>query len=106
MNDYIIKRFDSPDEVRTFEKGNYEIVKLGDSTFGRVTYQPGWRWSTHVKSLAGTESCEVDHLGLVLSGRVKVRMNDGKEFELGPERRTAREPPVRASAVDSDPDHP
>ena len=84
MNDYTLKRFDNPDDVRTFEKGKYEIVKLGDSTFGRATYQPGWRWSTHVKPLAGTESCEVDHLGLVLSGRVKVRMNDGAEFGLGP----------------------
>ncbi len=84
MNDYILKRFDKPDEVRTFEKGKYEIVKLGDSTFGRATYQPGWRWSTHVKPLAGTESCDVDHLGLVLSGHVKVQMNDGTEFELGP----------------------
>ena len=64
LKDYILKRFDNPDEVRTFEKGKYEIVKLGDSTFGRVTYQPDWRWSTHVNSLAGTETCEVDHLGL------------------------------------------
>lgn len=84
MVDCIIKRFDEPDEVRTFEKGKYEIVQLGGSTFGRATYQPGWRWSTHVKPLVETESCQVDHLGLVLSGRVKVRMDDGREFELGP----------------------
>ena len=81
LKDYILKRFDNPDEVRTFEKGNYEIVRLGDGSFGRATYQLGWRWSTHVKLLAGTESREVDHLGLALSGRVQVRMNDEAELE-------------------------
>jgi quercetin dioxygenase-like cupin family protein len=53
-------------------------------TLGRASYEPGWKWSQHVGPLAGTKSCEVDHVGLVLSGRVAVEMDDGRLFELSP----------------------
>ena len=80
----IIKRFDAPDEVRTFEKGSFEIVRLGGQTFGRARYEPGWRWSTHVGPQTGEASCQVEHVGLVLEGRVAVQMDDGTTYELGP----------------------
>lgn len=80
-----IRRFDRPDETRTFEKGCYDVVTVGGVTVGRASYEPGWKWSQHVGPMAGTKSCEVDHVGLVLSGRVKVLMDaDGREIELGP----------------------
>ncbi|MGH9365137.1 MAG: cupin domain-containing protein [Thermoanaerobaculia bacterium] len=78
-----IRRFDSPDESRTFEKGQFELVKIGGITVGRASYEPGWKWSKHVRPIAGTETCEIEHVGLVLAGRAKVAMNDGKEFEIG-----------------------
>ncbi len=78
-----IRRFDSPDETRTFEKGRVDLVKIGGITVGRASYEPGWKWSEHVRPIVGTESCEVEHVGLVLAGRVKVVMNDGTEFEIG-----------------------
>ena len=78
------KRFESPDETRTFEKGRYEVVRLGPMTLGRATYDPGWKWSEHVGPTAGTRRCEVDHVGLVLSGRVAVEMSDGRLIELSP----------------------
>ena len=56
------KTLDRPDEVRAFDRGRVEVVTLGGVTFGRATFQPGWRWSTHVKPVAGTESCEAPHL--------------------------------------------
>ena len=68
MIDVILKRFDRPDEVRTFELGCFELVTLGGMTIGRAIYQPGWRWSTHVGAPLGTTHCNVEHLGLVLSG--------------------------------------
>src|SRR5262245_11977189 len=83
MNDLIMKRFESPDEVRTFEKGKFELVKIGNMTIGRASYEPGWRWSVHVSPSAGTPTCMVDHIGLVLSGRVAVKMNDGREVTMG-----------------------
>jgi quercetin dioxygenase-like cupin family protein len=79
-----IKRFDSPDETRLFEKGKFELVTLGGTTLGRATYEPGWKWSEHVGPLSGERSCQVEHLGLVVSGRVTVRMDDGTQIELGP----------------------
>jgi quercetin dioxygenase-like cupin family protein len=79
-----IRNLDAPDEARSFEKGGADIVSLGGVTVGRGVFQPGWRWSEHVKPIAGTDSCEVRHTGYVISGRLKVVMDDGSEAELGP----------------------
>ena len=85
MAKLLVKKFASPDETRPFvSKGHAEIVHLGEGTIGRGVCEPGWRWSESVKPLAGTESCEVEHLGFVASGRMHVRMNDGEEVDLGP----------------------
>ena len=79
------KNFSSPDEKREFAgKGHIDIVNVGGSTVGRGVFQPGWRWSTNVKPIAGTDSCEALHLGYVVSGRMRVVMNDGSEAEAGP----------------------
>ena len=78
------KKMSQPDEKRTFEKGQVELVTLGDVTFGRLTFQPGWKWSTCVKPLAKTESCKASHLEYHVSGRLHVRMDDGTEQEFGP----------------------
>jgi quercetin dioxygenase-like cupin family protein len=80
----ILKRFDNPDEKRVFEKGKFEIVHLGGMTIGRATYQPGWRWSQHVGPLTGSLKCQVEHVGLVVSGRATAAMEDGTVFELKP----------------------
>lgn len=86
------KQFVSPDEVRTFEKGKLELVKIGGGVVGRLTLEPGWRWSTHVKPVAKTEWCEAPHFQYQLSGRLRVRMSDGTEFEVGPGEVTALPP--------------
>jgi len=82
MIDAYIKRFEQPDEIRTFEKGMYEVVHAGSMVIGRATYQPGWKWSQHVGPLTGTATCETDHIGMVISGHAKVLMNDGRELDL------------------------
>ena len=84
MKNITVKRFDSPDEVRTFEKGKFELAKIANLTIGRASYEPGWKWSKHVAPTAGTPSCEVEHIGLVISGRAAVLMNDGTKVELAP----------------------
>jgi hypothetical protein len=71
--------FDHPAEVRTFEKGRFEVYEVGPMTLGRATYEPGWRWSEHVGAASGEASCQVEHVGLLLSGRAAVRMDDGRE---------------------------
>jgi len=78
----VLKRFDKPDEVRTFEKGKFEVVRIGGMTIGRATYEPGWKWSTHVGKLAGKTTCEVEHVGLVVSGRSIAAMDDGQVIEM------------------------
>jgi quercetin dioxygenase-like cupin family protein len=84
MHSVVLRRFEKPDEVRRFEKGKFELVTLGAMTIGRASYDPGWVWSKHVQPVAGTPSCRVAHVGLVLHGRCMVKMDDGREFELGP----------------------
>ena len=76
--------FDSPDETRTPDKTRVEVVRLGETSAARLTFQPGWRWSECVKPVAGTESCRVRHVGIVHTGRMTVRHSDGTELEIGP----------------------
>jgi hypothetical protein len=78
----VLKRFEEPDEVRTFEKGKFEIVRLGGMTIGRATYQPGWKWSLHVGPSVGAARCNVEHVGLVVSGCATAAMEDGTVHEL------------------------
>ncbi len=78
------KNFDTPDEVREFPKGHAEIVKVGGGEVSRMVLEPGWRWSEHVKPVAGTDLCEAPHFQYVISGRVGVRMENGTELEVGP----------------------
>lgn len=80
----IQKSFDTPDERRTPPRGTVEIVNIGGRTVTRVTYQPGWRWSTDIKPIAGTNSCQITHFGVVLSGRLHIVMDDGAEFDVKP----------------------
>ena len=75
------KSFNKPDDVRTFAKGKVELVNLGEATIGRATFEPGWRWSTCVKPLANTKSCETAHFHYQLSGTMRIRMDDGTEVE-------------------------
>lgn len=79
-----LRQFDSPDEVRTFELGKFEIVKVGGMTIGRATYQPGWKWSKHVGPLTGMARCNVEHIGIVVSGIATAAMEDGTIYELTP----------------------
>lgn len=73
-----------PDEKRSFEKGQIELASLGGVTFGRATLQPGWKWSTCVKPLVKTSSCEAAHLQYHVAGRLHVVMDDGAQDEFGP----------------------
>jgi len=84
MIDVLRKRFESPDEVRTFERGKLEIVHLGGRTIGRASYQPGWKWSLHVAPTVGTTLCPVEHVGMVLAGSATVAFEDGRVIELRP----------------------
>src|SRR6266849_1190844 len=77
-----LKRFDEPDEVRTFDKGKFELVRIAGMTIGRATYEPGWKWSTHVGQALGKKSCDVEHVGLVISGKATAAMDDGRVSEI------------------------
>jgi hypothetical protein len=78
------KNLAKPDELRTFDKGKLELVTIGGVIFGRATLQPGWKWSTSVKPIAKTKSCEASHLQYHVSGRIAVLMDDGSQQEFGP----------------------
>jgi len=78
------KNFGSPEETRNVDKGKVEVLSLGGVQVMRATFQPGWKWSECVKPIVGTDSCEVSHLVYTISGRMVLRMDDGKEMEIGP----------------------
>src|SRR5260221_11122338 len=82
MLEVILKRFEQPDEIRTFEKGRFEVVRVGGMTIGRATYEPGWKWSEHVGRAAGAKSCAVEHVGMGLSGRATAGMDEGRGIEI------------------------
>ena len=84
MQETAHRSFGAPDETRQFPNGRAEILRIGDSEVGRLVFEPGWRWSTDVKPIAGTESCEAPHFQVHLSGRLAIRMDDGTEFVAGP----------------------
>ena len=82
MLDVILKRFEKPDEVRTFEKGKFEIVHLGEMTIGRATYLPGWKWSQHVGPNVGKNLCDIEHVGLVVSGCATAAIEGREVIEM------------------------
>jgi mannose-6-phosphate isomerase-like protein (cupin superfamily) len=82
MFEVVLKRFDTPDEVRTFERGRFELVTIGGMTIGRAIYEPGWKWSEHVGKASGKTSCDVEHVGVVLSGVATAAMDDGRIVEM------------------------
>jgi hypothetical protein len=78
------KRMTSPDEIRSFDKGKVEIAKVGNTSIGRAYFEPGWSWEKCVKPIAKTNSCQAPHTQYVVSGKMRVRMDDGNEEEFGP----------------------
>ena len=81
-DDVVLVRFEDPDEVREMPFGRFELITVGGQTIGRATYQPGWRWSTHVGPSVGQARCTVEHVGLVLSGTATAAFEDGSVVEL------------------------
>ena len=79
----VLKRFETPDEVHEFTNGRYEVVRLVGTTIGRVIYQPGWRWSVDVGATLGQSSCAIEHVVVVISGRLAAVFDDGSTIELG-----------------------
>ena len=78
------RNFSESEDVRPFDKERMEVITFGRATVGRATFSPGWKWSECVKPVAGTDSCEVAHLGYVVAGRMHVVMEDGTEGDAGP----------------------
>ena len=97
------RNLSEPEEIRKFDKGKVELVSLGGVTFGRATLAPGWRWSTSVKPIVNTKSCEASHLQYHVSGRLHVVMDDGTEDEFGPGEVSLLPPGHDAWVVGNDP---
>ncbi|MCB8901411.1 MULTISPECIES: cupin domain-containing protein [unclassified Streptomyces] len=85
MAGIVKKSFDAADETRPFEdgKGRLDLVSGKSGAVGRAVFEPGWQWSKHVKPIAGTDSCQASHMGYIVSGRMKVVMDDGETTEYG-----------------------
>jgi uncharacterized cupin superfamily protein len=98
------KTFDAPDETRPFaDKGMAQVVSVGEHVVLKGQFEPGWRWSEHLKPVVGTDSCQSPHFLYVLSGRMRVRMNDGSEDEVGPNTVARIEPGHDAWVVGDEP---
>jgi hypothetical protein len=79
-----VRDFQAPDETRRPDKTQVDVVRMGGTTAARFTFEPGWKWSECVKPVAGTESCQVRHVGVAQSGRIHVAHEDGTEADIGP----------------------
>jgi hypothetical protein len=79
-----VKNIETPDERHAFEHASLNVVNLPGVTIARTVYQPGWKWSTDVKPVVGTEACQAAHTGYIISGRLHARMDDGREYDFGP----------------------
>ena len=84
VQQFDMKSHDKPDELRSPDKTRIEVVHLGGFSIGRVTFQPGWRWSQCIKPVVKTDSCQVAHVGYVVSGHTTVKLNDGSQKTLEP----------------------
>jgi hypothetical protein len=80
--DVILKRFETPDEVREFEKGRFELVRLGGMTIGRANYQPGWLWSVDIGAATGAHECHVEHVGMAISSCSTAAISDSRVIEM------------------------
>jgi mannose-6-phosphate isomerase-like protein (cupin superfamily) len=97
------KSLDTPDETRDFQQGEMQTATIKDFKVARLLLQPGWKWSEHVKPLAQTDSCQVRHTGYVISGQMRVVMDDRTETELGPGDAYVIEPGHDAWVVGNEP---
>lgn len=95
--------FDSPDETRTPDKTQVDVVRVGSATAARLTLSPGWKWSECIKPVAGTDSCQARHLGMAQSGQLHVTHDDGTEVDVGPGDAYAIEPGHDAWVVGDEP---
>lgn len=98
-----VKNFGKPDDVREFPKGKAELVNVGGGIVGRATLQPGWRWSTSLQPIAKTKSCEAPHFQYHISGVLRIRMDDGTEFDCKPGDVSMLPPGHNAWVVGNDP---
>jgi hypothetical protein len=97
------KNFESPDERRTPDKTQVEVVDLGSVKAARMTLQPGWKWSECIKPMVGTESCQSHHVGTVAAGQLHVEHDDGTAVVIGPGDAYVIEPGHDAWVVGSEP---
>jgi quercetin dioxygenase-like cupin family protein len=82
MMDVILRRFDRPDETRTFSKGQFDLVRIGGLLIGRATYEPGWKWSLDVGARTGRRFCATEHVGIVIAGSAAAEKEDGRVVEM------------------------
>ena len=80
MPNLFVKSFKDADEVKTPDKTHAAVVKLGNVNATKVVLQPGWKWSSDIKPTVGTDSCQASHLGVIVSGKVCVKHDDGTEM--------------------------
>jgi hypothetical protein len=97
------RSFDSPDETRTPDKTKVDVVKLSNTTAARLTLEPGWSWEACIKPVVGTESCQLRHVGVAMSGAMRIAHDDGTEHEIGPGQAYLIEPGHNAWVVGDEP---
>jgi hypothetical protein len=97
-----VRDFSAPDETRAPDKTKVEIVRLGGTSASRMSLQPGWRWSECIKPVVGTDSCELHHVGVILSGTMHVAHTDGSAQDIGPGQAYVIEPGHDAWVVGDD----
>ena len=81
-------------DTRQLNGVQVDVVRTGTGRVKRVIYQPGFRWSTHMKGTVGTDLCMHAHVGFIARGRIHIQYADGCTQEF-----------VAPQAVAIDPGH-
>ena len=78
----VMKKSFEDGEIKTPEKAHSASVKLNNVTMSKTVLQPGWSWSSCIKPIVGTETCQAGHVGVVAKGAIHVKHDDGSEMEF------------------------
>jgi hypothetical protein len=97
------RSFDSPDETRTPDKTKVDVVHLGGSSAARFEFAPGWTWADCIKPVVGTESCQLRHVGVAMSGSMHIAHDDGTEADIAAGQAYLIEPGHNAWVVGDEP---
>ena len=103
MKNILHKSLKNPDQTMTPPNTKVDIIKLGDYTFTKYTFQPGWRWIKDIKPIMKVDFDPAPHVAYMISGRMGIKLASGSEVEIGPDEANVVPPNHDAWVIGNEP---